>query len=234
VAERPLTIAFWWRDDDAEDVTPQLERLLKLSGRFALPLGLAVVPSGATQALAARLAHEPQVAVLQHGFRHDRHSPAGEKKAEFGDHRPLAAMRDELHGGRERLQLLFPNFLPVLVPPWNRIGETGDAARRAAGLTGLSLYGPMRSPDPHQVNTHLDIFDWKGTRGPMARARAFSILSDEVERRLAGNPEPLGILTHHLIHQDASWALLEELFADLREHPAATWPEIPHLFGLPA
>ena len=50
------TIAFWWRDDDAETVTPQLERLLELAERHDLPLGLAVVPKGATEALAARLA----------------------------------------------------------------------------------------------------------------------------------------------------------------------------------
>jgi hypothetical protein len=232
-AERSRTIAFWWRDDDAEDATPQLDQLLKLSRRFDLPLGIAVVPKGATQDLAARLAGEKQVAVLQHGFGHLRHSPAGEKKAEFGDQRPLAEMQRELEVGRQQLGAMFATFVPVLVPPWNRIGAAGDAARRAAGLSGLSLYGPNRSGDPHQVNTHLDIFDWKGTRGPMARAAAYGVLCAELRRRLDGNPEPVGILTHHLIHQPASWALLDELFAELREHRAATWPAIPDVFALP-
>ncbi len=232
-AERSQTIAFWWRDDDAEDATPQLEELLERSRRFDLPLGLAVVPKGATQDLAARLAGEKQVAVLQHGFGHFTHSPEGEKKAEFGDHRPLPEMQRELQAGRERLQALFATFLPVLVPPWNRIGAAGDAARRGAGLTGLSLYGPNRSGDPHQVNTHLDIFDWKGTRGPMARAEAYGVLGAELARRLDGDAEPVGILTHHLIHQPASWALLDDLLADLRNHPAVAWPAIPDLFALP-
>ncbi|HWT31197.1 MAG TPA: polysaccharide deacetylase family protein [Propylenella sp.] len=231
-AERCQKIVFWWRDDDAEDATPQLDQLVEMSRRFDLPLGLAVVPRGATEALAARLAGEKRIAVLQHGFGHLRHSPEGEKKAEFGDHRPLADMQSELEAGKDKLRRLFPNLLPVLVPPWNRIGETGDAARRAAGLTGLSLYGPKREPDPHLVNTHLDIFDWKGTRGPMARAQAYSILCDEVERRIGGDAEPIGILSHHLIHQDASWALLEEVFAALRRHPAVDWPQIPDVFGL--
>jgi hypothetical protein len=233
VAARSQTIAFWWRDDDAEDATPQLYQLLELSRRFDLPLGIAVVPKGATQDLAGRLAGEKQVAVLQHGFAHSRHSPEGEKKAEFGDHRPLAEMECELQAGRERLAARFRRFLPVLVPPWNRIGAAGDAARRAAGLTGLSLYGPNRSGDPHQVNTHLDIFDWKGTRGPRARSDAYAVLGAELARRLAGDAEPVGILTHHLIHQPASWALLDELFADLRNHPAVAWPAVADLFALP-
>ena len=136
-------------------------------------------------------------------------------------------MQSELQAGRRQLGAMFAKFLPVLVPPWNRIGAAGDAARRAAGLTGLSLYGPNRSGDPHQVNTHLDIFDWKGARGPMARTEAYAVLCAELARRLDGDPEPVGILTHHLIHQPASWALLDELFAGLRNHPAVAWPAIP-------
>ena len=34
----------------------------------------------------------------------------------------------------------------------------------------------------------------------------------ELERRLAGDPEPIGIMTHHLVHEEASWDFLDELF----------------------
>jgi hypothetical protein len=228
------SIAFWWRDDDAETVTPDLERLLALAVRHALPLGLAVIPKGATEALSERLAGKPRIAVLQHGWQHALNSPPGEKKAEFGDHRPAADMLVELAAGRERLAALFgQNLLPVLVPPWNRIGATADAARREIGLAGLSLYGTKRTADPHLVNTHLDIFEWKTTRGPMSRDRACQILCEEVARRLAGSDEPIGILSHHLKHEEESWALLDELFGLLRGHPAARWPAIPDLFALP-
>jgi hypothetical protein len=41
-AERPATL--WWRDDDAAEVTPALERLLALADATGVPLALAVVP----------------------------------------------------------------------------------------------------------------------------------------------------------------------------------------------
>ena len=50
---RPAT--FWWRDDDALTVTPALDRLLGLARDHQAPLALAVVPAGATAALAASL-----------------------------------------------------------------------------------------------------------------------------------------------------------------------------------
>ncbi len=99
--------------------------------RHDLPLALAVIPKGATTALAERLRTEPRVAVLQHGWQHKNHAAEGEKKIELGGERPTAEVLDELRRGCERLQTLFPEkFLPVLVPPWNRIA---DAVRDRRG-----------------------------------------------------------------------------------------------------
>lgn len=228
-------IRLWWRDDDAETTTQQLEVLLALARRHDLPLGLAVVPKKATEALAARLAGEDRVSVLQHGWQHKRNSPDGEKKMELGDHRPLAEILAELRLGFERLAALFPErFLPVLVPPWNRISAAVNAAKYEVGLIGLSMFGPQSADDRHWVNTHLDIFDWQGTRGPLSRAAAYAVLCRELERRTAGDREPIGILTHHLIHTPESWAFLEELFGLTAGHPAIEWPPVAKLFALPA
>jgi hypothetical protein len=228
-------IAFWWRDDDAETTTPQLEMLLALASRHDLPLGLAVVPKGVTAALAARLTGQDRVSVLQHGWQHKRHSPDGEKKMELGDHRPLAGVVAELRLGFERLAALVPErFLPILVPPWNRIGKVVNAARHDVGLVGLSMFGPQSADDPHWVNTHLDIFDWQGTRGPLSRSASYAVLCRELGRRIEGDREPIGILTHHLIHAPESWAFLDELFALTAGHPAIEWPAVADLFALPA
>jgi len=229
-AETPLR--FWWRDDDAETATPALDRLLRLARRRQIPVALAVIPKGANPALAERLADEPAVAVLQHGWQHKRHSPEGEKKMELGDHRPLAAILDELSAGRARLQALFPHrFLPVLVPPWNRISATVREARDEAGLPGLSTYGPAPAGAPHWVNTHVDLIDWS-TRGPLARSAAYALLRREVGRRPNGDREPIGLLTHHLIHQQGTWDFLDELLDALMRHPAVSWPETAELFAL--
>ena len=60
----------WWRDDDAAEMTPALDRLLELQRATSAPLSLAVVPARATEALAQRLVHEPGIDLLQHGYAH--------------------------------------------------------------------------------------------------------------------------------------------------------------------
>lgn len=231
-AKQPERLVFWWRDDDAETVTPQLERLLSLAGRHRLPLALAVVPKDADEALATRLAGEQRISVLQHGWQHRNHSSPGQKKMELGDNRPVSAVLDELRLGFDRLAALFPvRFLPVLVPPWNRLAPSVDARRQDAGLAGLSGFGPG-SGRPHCVNTHIDIFDWHGTRGLLPPSRIYALLSGEIERRLAGDSEPIGLLTHHLIHRSESWRFLEEFLTLTAAHPAIDWRPLPALFAL--
>ena len=45
----------WWRDDDAQSSTAELERILDLAQKYAAPLGLAVIPQGMDDTLAARI-----------------------------------------------------------------------------------------------------------------------------------------------------------------------------------
>jgi len=231
-AGRGLKLPFWWRDDDAEDVTPALARLLGLAARHAVPLALAVIPRGASEALSSAATVVPRVSVLQHGWQHKSHATTGEKKIELDAHRPLDTVLDELTRGHMRLQELFPHtFHPVLVPPWNRIADSVREARQNVQLPGLSTFGPVPAGEAHWVNTHLDIIDW-AVRGPLPRATAYDVLARETERRLSGEPEPLGILTHHLVHQDASWDFLDELLALTARHPGVIWPSTEELFQL--
>jgi hypothetical protein len=230
-AAKGHALQLWWRDDDAEDATPALQELLALAAQHDLPLALAVVPKGATEALAARLKSEPRVAVLQHGWAHENHAAEGEKKIELGGAYPRDQARDELGHGREKLEALFPGrFLPVLAPPWNRISGEVRGVASEVGLTGLSVAGPADAP--HQVNIHVDIFEWRPVRRPLSRAEVYARVSAEIERRISGSDEPIGIMTHHLVHEEASWTLLDELFGVLAKHPAARWPGTAELFGL--
>lgn len=43
-------------------------------------------------------------------------------------------------------------------------------------------------------------------------------------------PQPLGILTHHLIHDDALWSFLNQLFLRLTRHPAVRFVSARSLF----
>lgn len=230
---RKIPIRFWWRDDDAATATPALDRLLAMARKYDVPLGLAVVPKPATAALAERLAREPKISVLQHGWQHRNYAPEGEKKVELGEHRPAPVVVEELRLGFDRLAKLFPKqFLPVLVPPWNRIAESVRKARQEVGLTGLSVFGPAPAGEPHWVNPHLDIFEWRPVRRPVGSEEAYAVLAAELEKRLAGDPQPIGIMTHHLVHGDENWDFLDELLALIAKRPAVAWPPIAMLFGL--
>jgi peptidoglycan/xylan/chitin deacetylase (PgdA/CDA1 family) len=226
-------VCFWWRDDDAQEVTPQLERLLALRRRHGIPLALAVIPAHATIRLAERVGDEPGVVVLQHGWQHGRHAPAGAKEAEFGDHRPLPEMLAELNRGRQVMERLFPtNFLPILVPPWNRVGESVRKARHEAGLPGISGFRQRPPADPHTANAHVDPIAWMSSRSALSREELFRYLRIQTEARLAGTAGPIGILSHHLVHDEPVWELLDEVLESICNARRAEWPAIRSIFGL--
>jgi predicted glycosyltransferase len=216
-------IRFWWRDDDAVADTPQLDRLLGLAHCYDAGIGLAVIPDGIEASLAARLAQEPKAVALVHGRRHANHAPADDKKAEFGAHRPLDLMAAEagraLHAAREHLG---SRVLPVFVPPWNRISPHLVPHLPRLGFRGLSTFQDRKAAHPVmglvQINTHVDPIDWHGTRSLADPASIVAGLAGAIERRVAGHAdrdEPIGFLTHHLVHDDVIWSLCERLIAHL-------------------
>ena len=246
-------VPIWWRDDDARVPSAALDRLVNLRRTAGVPLALAVIPEGSGPALAERLAGEADVLVLQHGLAHKNHAPSGEKRAEFGDHRPIDAMLAELASGRRHLEALFGDrFLPVFVPPWNRIGAALAARLAEAGLGGLSVFADAAPGGTRPVNAHLDLIDWhpgpkKGQRpGPQGLTVAVvdGLLADLIDRRLAPGDiapaqdvapvetRPIGLLTHHLQHDETAWATLEIMLRQLAMHPAIVWPRPSALLAL--
>jgi hypothetical protein len=206
----------WWRDDDASDVTPSLDRLVGLARDTGMPLALAVVPAQATAALADRLADEPLVDVLQHGYAHANHALAPEKNIELGTQRPAMMTLGELATGWMALERLFgPRALPVMVPPWNRIAPVLVPTLPEIGYRGLSTFGPRARVHPVrgllQVNTHVDLIDWKGGRVFAGEDAALGVLVTALERARSGGGEPVGILSHHLAMDAGAWDFLRSL-----------------------
>ncbi|WP_128292488.1 polysaccharide deacetylase family protein [Afifella aestuarii] len=235
-AETGRALSFWWRDDDATEPTPELDRLAGLFGEIdearRPPLGLAVIPDGARPALVDRLAREPYIAILQHGLAHRNHAQEGEKKSEFPLSRPLTNCLADVKTGRTRLLQLFDGrLLPVFVPPWNNVSHPVLEGLTALGIQGLSRFGATKGACG-ECNTHLDIIEWRHTRGFIGREAAFRLLTEEAERRLAGASEPIGILTHHLAHDQACWDFSRELLTLLANHPGAAFPPLQELFAL--
>jgi hypothetical protein len=232
------TASFWWRDDDAIADTPALDRLLTLAD--GLPIAIAVIPGKAEGGLAKRLARVPAAAVLQHGWRHTNHAPAGGCKSEFGTHRPLSQRLHELRLGRERLQSLFgPCALGVLVPPWNRIPPDLVPQLPDIGIGGLSVAGARTTAAPvsglSAVNVHADLVDWHGSRGFVGEATALGLVLRHLRSRFLAAvdaQEPTGILTHHLVQDAPTEHFLRRLIATLRRHSAASFVPIPKLFAV--
>ncbi|NNU50801.1 polysaccharide deacetylase [Rhizobium sp. WYCCWR 11279] len=216
---------FWLRDDDAVEPTQALETLMTLARQSEVPLTLAVIPGLTGEALAARLVEDAAVAVAVHGWSHTNHAGPERKKQELGGDRPADVVLGELGEGFRLLQRLHPaRFLPVLVPPWNRIDAALIPALPGLGFAALSVYGRATQDGPVQLlNTHVDIIDWHGTRGGRTEAELVAELVAELRDRFAGNDEPVGVLTHHLVHDTAAWDFLSALFATTGRHPAVRW-----------
>lgn len=225
------TAHLWWRDDDAGAVTPQLEHLLTIAGRTAAPVALAVIPANTGPNLVRRLAAAPGAAVIQHGFAHIDHAPKGAGAWELGADRPLATVVDEVTKGRDVLRRLFPErFVPVMVPPWNRIDPTVTAALANLDFVALSQFGarptPHAAPRLQLVNAHCDPIKWRGGARFTGTASALSDVIDHLRDRRSGaaDPaEPTGLLTHHADMDGPAWAFVEDLLRAINDHPAAAW-----------
>lgn len=230
--------SLWWRDDDAVDTTPALERLLATAGTYGIPLALAVVPQPARASLADAIGDAPAVTPLPHGYAHVSHAPAGAKSGELGPARAVAVNLREAALGWQRLQALFgKRAFPVLVPPWNRIDPALIPHLPGLGFCGLSAWGARAKVRPApglvQANTHLDVIDWRGSRGFVGEADALDELASHLAARRRGEvdpDEPSGLLTHHLAHDAGAWRFIETLFARTLGHSAVRWLDAEEIF----
>ena len=206
----------WWRDDDARSPTGALEQLLNLARRHQAPLTLAAIAGPHLQLLVRRLETEPGIEVAVHGFKHINRQPEGQG---FGE----IIAQDSVDWVRSQLRATVMAFhragvAPTLfVPPWNNlqpqlIEALPDSPLRAVSgfdQTSQAVDGVAR------LDAHLDVLRWKDG----ARFRgAWKFLSRMrrlmKQRRLAGQwDEPIGVLTHHLDHDLATWLFLEQFLA---------------------
>jgi hypothetical protein len=213
-------VQFWWRDDDASVASPALERAVGLSKKYGIPLALAVIPQEATPQLFQGL-HE-RVTVLQHGTDHRNRAAAGEKKTEYPATESAESALARISQGTKKLKPV-PSFIPVLAPPWNRMRNDLLDKLPGIGIRGISAYGAQKSREPapglRQVNTHVDVVAWR-------RGRRFvgehEVLVSTL-RHLRSMEGPIGWLTHHAVHDEATWDFLERLFTlkDVRWRSAA-------------
>ena len=222
-AECGTTLAFWWRDDDAVASTPRLDRLLALAQRLKVPLSIAAIPAlvqelvgAASRGRAARLAPGAWPTPCQP-------CPVSEKKAEFGPHRALEGLGADASAGlgpcaprsvRRRCRYSCrpgtgsrPSWPPAAATRLRWALYLRRAARRHR--RAIARQCPYRS---HRL----------AGRGRLASpGRAYGA-DHSIARRPratgARRAEPIGLLTHHLVHDEATWTFCEELLERLAAH----------------
>ncbi|WP_164661884.1 polysaccharide deacetylase family protein [Tropicibacter sp. Alg240-R139] len=225
------SLPLWWRDDDAVEPTAALDRLGALSEELSIPVHLAVVPAYATETLSERLAPSSGMIPVVHGWAHQNHAPALEKKAEFRMHRPVSEITADAERGLSRSQAMFgSSLMPMFVPPWNRIDHEIVEGLPSLGYKVLSTATPRKrpfaTPGLWQINTHLDPIDWRGTRGLVPEDQLISQLVQHLQDRRTGvsdNAEPYGLLTHHLVHDQDIWRFTREVLLRLLDGPTRCW-----------
>jgi len=231
-AREGRTAKLWLRDDDAIEPTEPLSRLVALSATWGAPMTIAAIPANATPALASFFRDMPLISVAVHGWDHRNYATVFEKKQELGLHRGEDVVVGRLTDGLARIKDLFgEQAIPLLVPPWNRIAPALIPRLATLGYEALSVFGPERDGAPlPMVNTHVDIIDWRGSRG----GRDFDPLYAEATARLQatdGAETSLGVLSHHLVHDEAAWAFLDDFLAVTTAHPACRWVRVETLMN---
>lgn len=198
----------WWRDDDARQATAQLDRLLTAAS--GLPLALAIVPDGDLAGLAGRLAKETALTLSQHGVDHQNRHPAGGRRSEHPPGATQAEISAAVARGRDAMRAagLEPRFY---TPTWNEYDDGLLTAVREAGYVTFSagINGYPTQGLKH-IGADVDFMRWKGAPQFKGSARILNLVRRrlEVRRRQRRYGAPIGILTHHLVHDEPTWAFL--------------------------
>lgn len=228
------TADFWWRDDDAVAPSDSLDRLFALAAEFSAPLVLAVIPARLQPSLVELIQANSFVFCAQHGYAHDNHALAGQKKIELGGALDQAGVTDLIQQGRDRLDELIagddPSRLPMLVPPWNRIADEALQDLPNLGFAAVSCFDDKPSISlPNgliRLNTHCDPINWRDERRFTGAEFALQPVLKRLRAYRAGDDlrkEPIGFMTHHLVHEAEVWHFTERLLSTVAEHPAARW-----------
>lgn len=227
-----MSARIWWRDDDAGRAHPNLDPLLDLASALERPMALAVVPTWLEPSVVDRILACPWASVLQHGVAHADHGHPGDRNIELGGTVDRAALDDALQAGRTRLEDAFGDrFLPVMVPPWNRIADDVVARLPALGFRGLSCWGEPSAHDPlHRHDVHVDAVAWREGNRPRSAAELRRALREAIDEALG---DAVGFMTHHMVLGSGDWHDLDRVLRFGHDDDEVLWTSAEELFGEP-
>ncbi len=248
-ADLDQTAKFWVRDDDAFEMSGQLARLDALAGRHGISVGLAIVPGKLDPGLVNYLnSGTRNFRPMCHGWKHINYGPPN-RPAEFGRDRPLSRQIEDAAAARQVFRQNFSGSRPIFVPPFNRISHSLIRALPTLGFAALSTipsslertlirlaarlaWSPVASLDAlssfPRIDVHIDVIDWASRTAFDAKKIADTLVQQLRGRRRAGfgAAQPIGLLTHHLVHDEAIWRACDELLDVLRPHVAVEFTDL--------
>lgn len=221
-----MPVPMWWRDDDATQASAALDRLLDIADETNCPVHIAAIPALAQPNLSdATLGRNANI--LVHGWAHVDSSLPDAKKSEFGRLRPGTLM--DVERARHRLNRLFGDRVwPMFVPPWNRVEQSILAKLPSLGFSAVSTFLPRAGniAGLTQINTHVDPIFWRGNRDlqdpDLLIAQTIKLLQDRREGTTDAH-EPLGLLTHHLVHTCDIWDFSRAWLLEMLDGGAHVW-----------
>jgi hypothetical protein len=192
-----------------------------------------------------------------HGWQHVNHAPAGCKPSEFGEGRPVEAAINDARLALNAFRSHFADQDAVFVPPFGQISGAMMKALPAIGFAGVSVgpgwlerklsYLPSsavrfpairlpRASAIRRLDVHIDPIDWqKGT------AHSAGTICGAIVRSLRprytgflSSDAPVGLVTHHLAHDDRIWAACSDAMDVLRGHRAVEFLHAGRLVGTAA
>lgn len=194
------------------------------------PVTLAVIPDEEPADLAACVTGVSGVTVVQHGVDHQNRRQ-GQAAGEFAHDWSRLRVATQLRQGWRRLSVL-PGAYRAYVPPWNDIHPSLAVALEDCGYAAWSAWDDRGAAGgPVRIDVHLDLLRWKqGVRfRGVARLRE-GLRAAMAERRRGGRWEaPIGLLTHHLDHDEPAWRFLDSFLAETRGDTAFEWRSLPDL-----
>ena len=242
-ADLGLRPRFWLRDDDACEMTPALARLRDVAQQYDINIGLAVIPGKIQRSLLDALAASTKMFYpMCHGWMHTDYGLPG-KPEEFGARRPFSALQSDATSAYRTFSDHFGGSNVIFVPPFNRIAAQLVRALPEIGFAAVSVWPgfyertilrldsrlpwmpavrmPQRVVVP-RLDVHVDVIDWKrGTARDTIEVAAQVVGQLRLRRRgFLPSDYPIGILTHHLVHDEPIWALCDDLLKFLRAHDA--------------
>ncbi len=212
-------VEIFFRADDIGPMDANFRRLLQIFRRHRLPLCLAVVPAwldtGQWRQVEEFAPADPLWCWHQHGWNHANHQAEG-RKSEFGDQRSEEAIHNDLVRGRERLRtILGPAFFPVFTPPWNRCSLQTLQILARLGYAAVSRT-PGARPAAADLVPDLAVNVDLHTRKEQDPGAAWQNILGDLAR--AAGSGRIGVMIHHQLMNERSFAFLEILLALCSRH----------------